>query len=220
VEPIIDADVFKIEPSRRRVTIPRNGVLLAGYLSLPSEGGVFACVTFIHGLGSSKDSPRNTVIAEALLDAGIAVLLFDLSGHGDSSPDPERRYLYDLAAAFRWLLDQPDVDSQRLGVAGSSLGATIAIDAVERGLIQPATMVLRAPPVGLLGLEPLTVPTLVLIGSADPLFASVQAAAEHSEYAHLFVVHGAGHLFEEEGALEEATKQTVNWFRDRLVEAG
>jgi predicted alpha/beta-hydrolase family hydrolase len=54
-------------------------------LLLPTGKSPFACVIFVHGLGSSKDSPRNIVVAEHLVDAGIAALLFDLSPATDPS---------------------------------------------------------------------------------------------------------------------------------------
>ncbi len=206
--------------SRRPAAIRRDGVSLAAVLLLPSGRGPFPCVVFVHGLGSSKESPRNTVIAERLLDAGLGVVLFDLSGHGESSRDPrdgDNAYVDDLVAAFRWAEEQQEVDAARLGVAGSSLGGTIAASAVGRGLIRPAAMVLRAPPVGLRDLDSLPVPALVLVGTADPLLLSVQAAAERSSLAQLSVVPGAGHLFEEPGALEEAVQRTVTWFVARLT---
>jgi len=208
------------QTSRRAATIRRDGVRLAALLLTPPGRGPFPCVVFVHGLGSSKESPRNTVIAERLLDAGLGVVLFDLSGHGESSRDPrdgDDAYVDDLVAAFRWAREQQEVDPARLGVAGSSLGGTIAARAVSRGLVGPAAMVLRAPPVGLRDLESLPVPTLVLVGSADPLLLSGQAAAEHSRLAQLSVVPGAGHLFEEPGALEEAVQRTVAWFVSRLT---
>lgn len=43
--------------------IERDGVRLAARLVTPPGPGPFACVIFVHGLGSGKDSPRNVVIA-------------------------------------------------------------------------------------------------------------------------------------------------------------
>jgi fermentation-respiration switch protein FrsA (DUF1100 family) len=66
--------------SKRSSVIPRDGVRLSARTSLLTGQPPFPCVVFVHGLGSSKDSPRNTVIAQHLLDAGLATLLIDLSG--------------------------------------------------------------------------------------------------------------------------------------------
>jgi pimeloyl-ACP methyl ester carboxylesterase len=133
-------------------------------------------VIFVHGLGSSKESPRNVVIAQRLLETGIAALLFDLSGHGESSfdaQDDEGAYLNDLEATFHWAARQHELDGMRLGVAGSSLGGVVALHAATHHLLQPAAMVLRAPPVEPHDFVRLSVPTLVVIGSFDPLLARV-----------------------------------------------
>jgi putative phosphoribosyl transferase len=204
----------------RDVTITRSGVRLACRLLLPAVAARVPCVIFVHGLGSSKASPRNVVIATHLLDEGLAVLLFDLSGHGASSADPrgEAAYVDDVGAVFRWVEAQPQFDHDRLGIAGSSLGAVIAVEAVRRGLVRPATMVLRAPPLGPGDWVTLDVPSLVLIGSHDPLLPDVRAGAARCPAATLSVVEGASHLFEEPGTLDEALTRTVEWFRARLAE--
>ena len=58
----------------REVVIPPLG--LGGTLSVPR--GTWALVTFAHGSGSSRFSPRNKIVAEALNESGMATLLFDL----------------------------------------------------------------------------------------------------------------------------------------------
>jgi alpha-beta hydrolase superfamily lysophospholipase len=171
---------------------------------------------FVHGLGSSKDSPRNVVIAENLVDAGVAAVLFDLSGHGESSSDPRQgidAYVDDLDAVFAWMQRQPELDAQRIGVSGSSLGAVVAMQAVSGGRVRPRTMVLRAPPADPEEFARLDVPSLVLIGSHDPLLAAARAGVALCPTAQLSVVEGASHLFDEPGTLEEAVERTVDWFR-------
>jgi alpha-beta hydrolase superfamily lysophospholipase len=205
--------------SAHAAAIPRDGVRLSARLSLPAGRPPFACVVFVHGLGSSKDSPRNVVIAEHLLDAGIATLLFDLSGHGESSADPRgdgRAYVEDLAAAYEWARRRPEIADGRIGVAGSSLGAAVALDAVRAGRINPAGLVLRAPPVKAGGLDGIDASALVLIGSQDPLLPQVRAAVRGRPVT-LRVIGGAGHLFEEPGGLEQVLEQTLAWFGEHLA---
>lgn len=207
---------------RRDAVIPRGDLRLAGRLVTPEQKGPFPCVLFVHGLGSDRDSPRNVVIAERLIGHGIAALLFDLSGHGQSDPDPTgcAGSAADVTAAFGWARSQPELDPRSIGVAGSSLGGVLALEALATGGIEPAAMVLRAPPVMAGELRNIRVPTLVIIGSADPLLWGVQAAAEDVRTVRLEVVHGAGHLFEEPGALEHASSATVDWFAMHLHPAG
>jgi pimeloyl-ACP methyl ester carboxylesterase len=56
----------------------------------------------------------------------------------------------------------------------------------------------------------------VLVGSRDPLLPTVQSAVSRSRLAELRVIDGAGHLFEEPGALEEVVRMSVEWLVARL----
>lgn len=60
--------------SSREVRIDPRG--LQGTLSVPSEPT--GIVLFAHGSGSSRLSPRNVYVAQALQKAHLATLLFDL----------------------------------------------------------------------------------------------------------------------------------------------
>jgi hypothetical protein len=60
----------------KRVIIPADSLQLEGDLAIPQNAtGV---VLFAHGSGSSRLSPRNQFVAEALQHIGIGTLLFDL----------------------------------------------------------------------------------------------------------------------------------------------
>jgi pimeloyl-ACP methyl ester carboxylesterase len=176
-------------------------------------------VIFVHGLGSGKDSPRNVVIAEQLRDAGVAALLFDLRGHGESSAqlnsDEMQAYQDDLVAAFDWLQRREEVDGARIGIAGSSLGGIVALDALREQRVSPVSLLLRAPPISVGDLEAVSVPTLVLVGSLDPLSPRLDLA-QRSPHVHIKKIEGAGHLFEEPGTLQRALDETVGWFRKTL----
>ncbi len=206
-------------PERRDFRIRRGDIDLAARLLLPPGKGPFPCVIFAHGLGSDKDSPRNVPIAEHLLDAGIASLLFDFNGHGESLEDPRGREAFpiDLAAAYAWAITEPAIDAHAVGVSGSSLGGTVALEALRMGKIKPRTMVLRGPPVEEHAFAGLTVPVLVLVGEFDPLRTDIERAASGADAAVVSVVPKAGHLFEESGALLETLERTVRWFQESLL---
>jgi alpha-beta hydrolase superfamily lysophospholipase len=211
-----------VAPGDICTNIFRGDVRLAAHLMLPAIARS-AAVIFVHGLGSGKDSPRNVVIAERLRDAGIAALLFDLSGHGESSSDLRGEdltaYCEDVAAAFRWLQSRDEVDGARIGIAGSSLGGVVALDAVRQGKVFPVSMVLRAPPLSPNDLEDVPVPTLVLAGTLDPLSVSLEAAPR-SPHVRVTKIAGASHLFEEPGTLERALNETAKWFANTLKVPG
>lgn len=198
-----------------------RGWRLVGSLLLPA-GAAVAVVVFAHGLGSDRSSPRNVTIAARLLDKQIASLLMDLSGHGESEGDPEvglEQFGKDIAAAVRFIASDPRIDGKRIGVAGSSLGGTAALYAVTNLAVPARALVLRAPPLDSYAalLARLTVPTLVIVGSEDPLLPMLHYAARRmpSDCA-LKVIHGGGHLFEEPHALEEMVSSTVSWFVEHL----
>ncbi|MGE0600023.1 MAG: alpha/beta fold hydrolase [Dehalococcoidia bacterium] len=210
---------FSTHESHRDAKIRRGNVDLATRLMTP--GMRAPAVVFVHGLGSSKESPRNVVIASSFVDHHVAAVLFDLSGHGDSSDDPREgleAYVDDLAAVFDWATRQPEIDATRIAVAGSSLGAVVALKAVTEKRVQPAALVLRAPPASVEDFAGLDIPALLLVGSRDGLVTTARGAAAASKTVELRVVPGASHLFEEPGTLEVATETTVSWTCDRLAE--
>jgi putative phosphoribosyl transferase len=125
VKRVLDAfSAVPVGDPQVRVVVNRGSVRLVGRLSAPDGPGPFPLVIFVHGLGSSKDSPRNVAIAAHLVDAGIATLLFDLSGHGESSRDERGvdAYIDDVNAVLEWAGTQDDIDGANIGVAGSRPG--------------------------------------------------------------------------------------------------
>jgi alpha-beta hydrolase superfamily lysophospholipase len=68
--------------------------------------------------------------ALALNEAGFGVLALDLRGHGASAggwSEGLGPMQQDVQAALDWLKARPDVVSGRIGIAGASLGATLAV---------------------------------------------------------------------------------------------
>ena len=62
-----------------------NSIFLDGYLTIPDKNNDRitntkrnSLVIFVHGSGSSKDSPRNQYLAKELNKNGITTFLFDL----------------------------------------------------------------------------------------------------------------------------------------------
>jgi pimeloyl-ACP methyl ester carboxylesterase len=205
--------------ARQGATVKRDAVNLKCRLSVPNTSGPVPSVVFVHGLGSSKDSPRNVVVSERLVGAGIATVLFDLSGHGESSADPRNGlegFVDDLEAVCQWVQMRPELDPSRIGIAGSSLGAAVALDAVQRQCVSPAALVLRAPPIERDQLAGVEIPTLIIVGTRDPILNDVRRAASGREKVTIETVEGASHLFEEPGTLEEAVELTTRWFAEKL----
>ncbi len=110
------------------VSIPtEDGARLAGWY-VPSTNG--AAVVLLHGAGST----RSNVLDEAavLADAGFGVLMVDARGHGESGGRAMDFGWYgedDVAAAVDVLVAQPDVEPDRIGAVGLSMGGEQALGA-------------------------------------------------------------------------------------------
>src|SRR5215204_2531363 len=66
----------KTNTENRYVRILSTGVHLEGIFSVPEDAK--GLVVFVHGSGSSRNSPRNQYVAQTLQEGGLATLLFDL----------------------------------------------------------------------------------------------------------------------------------------------
>jgi putative phosphoribosyl transferase len=201
-----------------QVSVDGGGVVLSGTLNVPSSA--VGVVLFAHGSGSSRHSPRNRAVAAALQQAGLATLLFDLLTPGE---DADRGVVFDipllggrLAAATSWLRrSRPEVDGLPVGYFGASTGAGAALWAAagDEGIAAVVSRGgrpdLAAPRLGLV-----RAPTLLVVGGRDPVVLGLnrEAQAAISAECRLEVVPGATHLFEEPGALEQASRLARDWF--------
>jgi alpha-beta hydrolase superfamily lysophospholipase len=110
-------------------------------LHIVPAGGARAAVCYVHGSGSCKEG-YTWGIAEALAARGLAVLLFDLDGHGES---PQVQAFPDIvqstARVWAWLREH----YARVGVIGNSLGGCIAGRAAADGAALDALVIMEAP---------------------------------------------------------------------------
>jgi uncharacterized protein len=114
-------------------------------LRLPSANGPVPAALLLHGYASRKEDMAESV-GEALVPLGIATLSIDLPLHGDRADPFELRSMrnpFELAArwrvaieeaqlALRFLAARRDVDRERLGVIGYSLGSYLSLAVAER----------------------------------------------------------------------------------------
>ena len=205
----------------REVSIPVGRVRLPGTLTLPaSPRGI---VLFAHGSGSSRSSPRNRLVAGALVGAGIATLLFDLL-----TPAEDRTYAnrFDialltarLAGATAWLDTEPALSTLPIGYFGASTGAAAALDAAAAAGPRVRAVVSRGGRPDLASsLARVTAPTLLLVGGEDRdvIELNREARAQMRGVCELAIVPGATHLFEDPGTLEAVAVAARDWFLRHL----
>jgi putative phosphoribosyl transferase len=207
------------------------GPALEGDLTIPE--GATGIVVFAHGSGSSRHSSRNLQVARGLQEAGLATLLFDLlTAEEGAVDDRTREHRFDidlltdrLVRATEWLDGEEDTRALRIGLFGASTGAAAALRTAARRLDRIGPVVSRGGRPDLAGEEALkgvSSPVLLIVGGADPqvLELNRQAAGHVRSVCELAIVDGAGHLFEEPGALEEVTRLAIAWFRRNLPGQG
>jgi putative phosphoribosyl transferase len=199
------------------VVVEAAGARLPGTVTVPE--GARAVVVFAHGSGSSRLSPRNVAVAEALHGRGLATLLFDLLTPEEAG---DRANVFDipllgrrLAEAAAWVRGQ-GMDLA-VGYFGASTGGGAALWAsAEPGAVEAFAVVSRGGRPDLAGdrLAAVTAPTLLVVGGRDPVVLELnrEAQARLRCENELAVVPGATHLFEEPGALEEVARLVRDWF--------
>jgi putative phosphoribosyl transferase len=217
--------IVRHAPERSARAVVIGPLRLGGDLHVPRNA--CALVIFAHGSGSSRFSPRNKMVAEALNEQGIATLLFDLL-----TPDEEsdRANVFDipllaerLAAVVEWARQQPDLSSLPIGLFGASTGAAAALVAAAALESRIGAVVSRGGRPDLAGsaLEEVTAPTLLIVGGHDygVIELNEQAFARLHAAKSLKIVPGATHLFPEPGAMEEVIALAAGWFRTHLAPA-
>lgn len=103
-----------------------DGTTLAAVWHPPAEPA--PAVVLVHML--SRSHREWEPAAQALNAVGFGVLAIDLRGHGDSGgsyADGLAPMQQDVQAAIDWVKARPEVRAQRVGIAGASLGASLAI---------------------------------------------------------------------------------------------
>lgn len=211
---------------KREVDIAAGGRLLEGTLTVPEK--VRGLVLFAHGSGSSRFSPRNNAVARALNDAGLATLLLDLLTAEEEMAERFTRHLrFDidllanrLGAAIEWVGRDPEVNTQPVGLFGSSTGAAAALVAAAKFPGDVFAVVSRGgrPDLAEDALPLVRAPTLLIVGGNDEgvIELNEEALAQLRCPKELRLIPGATHLFEEPGTLDEVARLAAGWFSEHL----
>lgn len=198
---------------RESVEIRVGAEIVEGDLAVPDRAKLM--VIFSHGSGSSRKSRRNRFVAESLQQAGIATLLFDLLTTQESW-NRANVFNIDLLAerlsqATDWARARfPDL---KLAYFGASTGAAAALQAAAKRPADLMAVVSRGGRPDLAkGLHNVKAPVLLIVGGADMMVLRLnEEARKQIPQARLTVIPGAGHLFEEEGKLEDVVEYSLEW---------
>jgi predicted phosphoribosyltransferase/predicted alpha/beta-hydrolase family hydrolase len=194
---------------------------LEGELTIPRQAA--GIVLFAHGSGSSRLSPRNQSVADALQNSGIGTLLFDLLTE-EEARDRENVFDIDFLAhrlsdATRWLRHNGDTRDYPVGYFGASTGAAAALVAAAQDKTIGAVVSRGGrPDLAIRHLASVSAPTLLIVGGHD--FGVIELNEKAYRVLRceksLKIVPGATHLFEEPGALEQVAELAADWFSRHL----
>lgn len=212
------------------VSIPCAERALAADLEIPDDP--LGLVIFVHGSGSSRHSPRNRRGASMLGAAGFATLRADLfTPHEEAIDEQTRELRFDiplLAARTECLIGWSRAESSTkalpIGLFGASTGAAAAVIAATHMPDDVGAIVSRGGRLDLAGaaLGRLRAPLLSIVGGNDSALLDVQAEVLGMVpcYRRVEIIRGAGHLFEEPGALDAVARLTCRWFEQHITRHG
>ena len=207
------------------VRIVKGRLTLEGLLGLPGESS--GVVVFAHGSGSGRFSPRNNFVARQLQQNGLVTLLLDLLTEGEAD---DRRKVFDidlladrLLLTKAWLETEPRTKDLRIGYFGASTGAAAALVAASLPEQHVEAVVSRGGRPDLAGqvLRDIQAPTLLIVGELDGAVIGLNRSALERLPCpkEMVIVPGAGHLFEEPGALDQVVEHAARWFKKYLFES-
>lgn len=217
-------DQAKIQHGNIKIQI--DNIMLNGILQIPMNAK--SMVLFVHGSGSSRLSPRNQYVAQALNQQGLATLLFDLLTPEEEKIDNQtREFRFNipllaqrLVMTTDWLLKHAEFVDFNIGYFGASTGAAAAlIAAAERPKIVEA-IVSRGGRPDLAGnyLSKVKAPTLLIVGGWDDVVIELNEEAKAKMHCavEIKIIPESTHLFEEPGKMEEVTHLAAEFFLSKL----
>ena len=202
-----------------------KGLSLEGVLATPQElPGPHPALLVCHPhpmLGGNMENPVVTAICRAAANEGLASFRFNFRGVGESEGkfDDGEGEQQDVRSALDMLKRWPGIDGKRLGVAGYSFGASVALNSISR--LKPARcFAFIAPSISSASGEKAgrdRRPRLFIVGQRDGLVPSVELQRSLDDMrspANLFEVPGADHGLV--GHETSVARRVIDFMKDNL----
>jgi len=140
----------ELEYQAKTLLIKNEGREIPCVLTLPSTEGEVPLIVMTHGFAGNKDEGGGFVkISKTLANAGFATLRMDFAGCGESTSDFIDFNLdnnkSDVKACLKYVLEEENIDQQRIGIFGYSMGGALAVLLSEEESSPYKAMVLLAP---------------------------------------------------------------------------
>jgi dipeptidyl aminopeptidase/acylaminoacyl peptidase len=126
------ASVFRkaaplLSPPAHRIEVPWKDEIITGYVRIPATSRKPPLVVFIPGADAWKEELAS--FTNFFLERGMATVICDGPAQGDLSHLPLKRTNYEeaISTVLDWMeVNYREVDSERVGIAGISLGGYLA----------------------------------------------------------------------------------------------
>jgi alpha/beta superfamily hydrolase len=209
---------------QRRVSFPCGQLTLEGLCFFPDRDGVFPAVVVCHPhplYGGSMDNNVIAAISSALVEKSIIAFMFNFRGAGGSqgSFGGGKGEQEDVAAAIGWIVTQPGVDAKKLGLAGYSFGAAVALPVACADDRVRALALISLPPGAeqISQLKSCAKPKLLICGTNDmvvPLEQAQLMSREAAEPKQFELISGADHVWW--GYEEKLANKVAEFFKSKL----
>jgi hypothetical protein len=130
-------------PLVEKVSYPTLAGPVEGDLYRPATGGPHPGIVVCLGVVPFEvDHPQVPILGKALALAGFAALLYWSPAMRDFRLDPAD--VENIALAYHWLIEQPEVDPARSGLLGTCVGGAFALMAAASPLVRERVAFLSA----------------------------------------------------------------------------
>jgi len=190
----------------KSLMFPCSKIKLEGSCYYPEGKGKFPAVVLCHPhpvYGGSMNNGVIMALASALVRKSIIAFMFNFRGVGKSqgSFGGGIEEQADVDSALNWLTQQREADADKIGLAGYSFGAFVALPQACRdsrvkalALISPAVVEREATAL----LKNCTIPKLIISGEADEHVSAEQLKLIDEEAAYpkrLELIPGVDHFW-------------------------
>ena len=219
--------LFGLDVQTSEILIPLGDSELRGHLSIPD--GAQSIIVLAEGNGSALINAADSFLTQEAVHVGFAALQIDLYTRKELADDSQcgflrfaiKRLNERLSGTVDWLFHQPATQHMAVGLMGSSTGAAAALMTAAGRPETIGAVVCRGGRPDLAGdlLQFVHAPTLLIVGENDHLVADLnrEVIDRLPLKRQMIVVPGAGHQFEEPGALEQVASASNQWFLDHLI---
>ena len=203
---------------RLHISFPSGGLTLEGVWHLPEASGPLPAVIVCHPhplYGGSMSANVVFYLCQALAGAGMAALRFNFRGVGKSQGEfgGGQAEQDDVRAALDFVLSTPNIDKDRIGLAGYSFGGGVALPvAIQDERVKMLALISPALPDGGEQLKEYIKPKFIIVGQNDDVIAQQELRVLFQEIPQprqMDIISGADHFW---GGYEEIVAEKVTGF--------